>query len=123
VSALIKVLIVDDAAFMRMAVRKVLEKNGFEIVGEAENGLVALSKYKECRPDIVTMDITMPEMTGIDALKQIRQIDPNAKVVMVSAMGQETLVREAILYGAKSFIVKPYKEDHMVQTLKSVADN
>ncbi|MGI5891272.1 MAG: response regulator [Bacillota bacterium] len=120
---MIKVLIVDDAAFMRMAVRKVLEKNGFEIVGEAENGLVALSKYKECRPDIVTMDITMPEMTGIDALKQIRQIDPNAKVVMVSAMGQETLVREAILYGAKSFIVKPYKEDHMVQTLKSVADN
>jgi two-component system chemotaxis response regulator CheY len=116
-----RVMIVDDAAFMRMAIRKVLERNGFEIVGEAENGAISIEKYAECRPDIVTMDITMPEMTGIEALKRIRQIDPDARVVMVSAMGQEALVREAIINGAKSFIVKPYKEEHIVQTLNSVA--
>lgn len=114
------VLVVDDAAFMRMSIRKVLERHGFEVVGEAENGLVGVSKYQELRPDLVTMDITMPEMTGIEALKSIRQQDPNAKVVMVSAMGQEGLVREAILSGAKSFIVKPYKEDFIVSTLNSV---
>lgn len=118
---MIKVLIVDDAAFMRMAIRKVLEKNGFEVVGEAENGEVGIEKYKQCNPDVVTMDITMPEMTGIEALKEIRKFDSNAKVVMVSAMGQEALVREAILSGAKSFIVKPYKEEHIVQTLNNVA--
>jgi len=118
---MIKVLIVDDAAFMRMAIRKVLEKNNFEVVGEAENGEVGLEKYKQCSPDIVTMDITMPEMSGIEALKEICKHDSNAKVVMVSAMGQESLVREAILNGAKSFIVKPYKEDHIVQTLNSIA--
>lgn len=119
---LIKVLIVDDAAFMRLAIRKVLEKNGFEVVGEAENGLVGISKYQECRPDIVTMDITMPDMTGIEALKKIRQLDPKAKIVMVSAMGQESMVRESIINGAKSFIVKPYKEDHITQTLTKVAE-
>lgn len=114
------VLIVDDAAFMRMAIKKVLVKNGFEVVGEAENGQVSIAKYLEYRPDIVTMDITMPEMTGIEALKQIRQHDPNAKIVMVSAMGQESLVKEAIINGAKSFIVKPYKEEHIIQTLQSI---
>lgn len=114
------VLVVDDAAFMRMSIKKVLEKNGFEVVGEAENGQVGVEKFLEFHPDIVTMDITMPEMTGIEALKNIRQHDPNARVVMVSAMGQEALVREAILSGAKSFIVKPYKEDFIVNTLNSV---
>lgn len=118
---MIKVLIVDDAAFMRMAIKKMLERNGFEIAGEAENGTVSIAKYKECRPDVVTMDITMPEMTGIEALKEIRRFDGNAKVVMVSAMGQEALVREAILNGARSFVVKPYKEEHLVQTLNSLA--
>lgn len=118
---MVKVLIVDDAAFMRMAIRKVLEKNNFEIVGEAENGEVGVEKFKQCSPDVVTMDITMPEMSGIEALKEIRKVDANAKVVMVSAMGQESLVREAILNGAKSFIVKPYKEEHIVQTLNSIA--
>jgi len=117
----VKVLIVDDAAFMRMAIRKVLEKNNFEVVGEAENGEVGVEKFKQCSPDVVTMDITMPEMSGIEALKEIRKVDGNAKVVMVSAMGQESLVREAILNGAKSFIVKPYKEEHIVQTLNSIA--
>lgn len=114
------VLIVDDAAFMRMSIKKVLEKNGFEVIGEAENGQVGVAKYLEYHPDLVTMDITMPEMTGIEALKSICQHDPDARVVMVSAMGQEALVREAILNGAKSFIVKPYKEDFIINTLNSV---
>lgn len=118
---MVKVLIVDDAAFMRMAIRKVLEKNGFEVVAEAENGEVGVEKYMQYSPDIVTMDLTMPEMSGIEALKEIKKHDSNAKVVMVSAMGQEGLVREAIMSGAKSFVVKPYKEDHIVQTLTNIA--
>jgi two-component system, chemotaxis family, chemotaxis protein CheY len=117
-----KVLIVDDAAFMRMALRNLLEKNDFEIVGEAENGAVGVRKYKELHPDVVTMDITMPEMTGIEALKEIKAFDPGAKVVMVSALGQESFVREAVLNGAKTFIVKPYKEDHVVTALKKICE-
>lgn len=115
-----KVLIVDDAAFMRAAIKTILERNGFEVVGEAENGAIGVRKYQELRPDIVTMDITMPEMTGLEALKHIRSFDPDAKVVMITAMGQEHLVKEAILSGAKSFIVKPFKEDHVIQTLKEL---
>ncbi|MDW7675125.1 MAG: response regulator [Bacillota bacterium] len=115
-----KVLIVDDAAFMRMTIKMMLEKNGFEVVGEAENGAVGVTKYKECHPDIVTMDITMPELTGIEAVKAITQYDPKAKVIMVSAMGQEAMVKEAIMNGAKSFIVKPFKEEHVVQTINKL---
>ncbi|KJS20560.1 MAG: histidine kinase [Clostridiaceae bacterium BRH_c20a] len=115
-----KVLIVDDAAFMRLTIRSILEKNGFEIVGEAENGEKGVQKYKELKPDLVTMDITMPEMTGIEALKHIKEYDPNAKVVMFSAMGQELMVREAIINGAKSFIVKPFTEDHVMQVLNKI---
>ncbi|MDF2523208.1 MAG: response regulator [Clostridiales bacterium] len=115
-----KVLIVDDAAFMRMAIRTMLEKNNFEIVGEAENGAVGVKKYLEHMPDIVTMDITMPEMGGIEALKAIREHDPKAKVVMVSAMGQESMVKEAVMSGARSFIVKPFKEEHVLQTLNKI---
>jgi two-component system chemotaxis response regulator CheY len=115
-----KVLIVDDAAFMRAAIKTILERNGFEVVGEAENGAIGVRKYQKLRPDIVTMDITMPEMTGLEALKHIRSFDPDAKVVMITAMGQEHLVKEAILSGAKSFIVKPFKEDHVIQTLKEL---
>lgn len=118
---LIRVLIVDDAAFMRLTIKKMLEKNGFEIVGEAENGEIGVKKYMETHPDVVTMDITMPDMTGLEALKAIRQFDPNAKVVMVSAMGQEGIVRDAIISGAKSFIVKPYKEEQIVSTLTKIA--
>lgn len=114
------VLVVDDAAFMRLSVKTMLQKNGFEIVGEAENGLEAVQKYKELNPDIVTMDITMPKVTGVDALKVIMGFDPNAKVVMLSAMGQESMVKEAVLNGAKSFIVKPFKEEHLVKTLRSL---
>lgn len=116
-----KVLIVDDAAFMRLSIKTMLERNGFEISGEAENGTEAIEKYKELKPDIVTMDITMPGMSGIEALKAIRQVDPKAKIVMVSSMGQEVLLKEAIICGAKYFIVKPFKEEDIVRTIKQVA--
>ncbi len=115
-----RVLIVDDAAFMRMAIRTILEKNDFEVVGEAENGRIGYQKYRELMPDIVTMDITMAEMSGIEALREIIKFDPKAKVVMVSAMGQEALVRESVINGAQAFIVKPFKEEHVVQTLNKV---
>lgn len=115
-----KVLIVDDADFMRMAIRLILEKNGFEVIGEAKNGMESIEKYKELKPDIVTMDITMPEMSGVDALKMIIKHDPAAKVVMLSAMGQEEFVRESIVCGAKSFIVKPFKEDLVLQILNNI---
>ena len=113
-------LIVDDAAFMRVSIRNILLKNGFEVAGEAENGAIAVQKYAELQPDAVTMDITMPEMTGLDALKEIRKLDPNAKVIMVSALGQEAMVRDAVMAGAKGFIVKPYKEDTIVATLNKL---
>jgi two-component system, chemotaxis family, chemotaxis protein CheY len=116
-----KVLIVDDATFMRFSIRTMLEKNGFEVVGEAENGVIGVKKYMELKPDVVTMDITMPEMSGIEALKAIKQYDPNAKIVMMSAMGQEGMVKEAILSGAKSFIVKPFKEEHVISTLNKIS--
>jgi two-component system, chemotaxis family, chemotaxis protein CheY len=118
---LTSVLIVDDAAFMRMTIKMMLEKNGFEIAGEAENGAIGVQKYVQCHPDIVTMDITMPEMGGIDSLKMIRKLDPNAKVVMISAMGQEPMVMDSILNGAITFIVKPFKEEHVIETLTKVA--
>ncbi len=115
-----KVLIVDDAAFMRLSIKNMLAKSEFEIVGEAENGAIGVEMYKEFRPDIVTMDITMPVMSGIDALKEIRAFDPQAKVIMVSAMGQEGMVKESIICGAKTFIVKPFKEDFLSQTINKV---
>lgn len=113
-----KVLIVDDAAFMRMMLKDILTKNGYEVVGEAENGAKAVEKYKEVTPDLVTMDITMPEMDGISALKNIRSIDSNAKVVMCSAMGQQAMVIEAIQAGARDFIVKPFQADRVIEAVK-----
>lgn len=115
-----RVLIVDDAAFMRMAIRTMLEKENFEIVGEAQNGEEAIKKYRELLPDVVTMDITMPDMDGIEALTEIMQLDPNAKVVMLSAMGQEVMVKNAVIKGAKTFIVKPFKEEILIKTLNKV---
>ncbi len=115
-----RVLIVDDAAFMRMSIRNMLESNGFEIVGEAENGVMAIEKYKELQPEVVTMDITMPEMDGLEALREIKKIDPAASVVMVSALGQEARMKEAIIYGAKGFIVKPFKEEIIVSALSKL---
>lgn len=114
------VLIVDDAAFMRITLKTILQNNGFDVVGEAENGAVAVAKYNELKPDIVTMDITMPIMDGVQALKAIRSQDSNAKVVMISAMGQEVYVKEAVMCGAKGFIVKPWKEEYVIQTLNKL---
>jgi len=117
----IKVLIVDDAAFMRMMIKDILTKNGFEVVGEAENGAKAVEKWQELRPDLTTMDITMPEMDGITAVKQIKQIDANAKVIMCSAMGQQAMVIEAIQSGARDFIVKPFQPDRVLEALRKAA--
>lgn len=114
------VLIVDDAAFMRMMIKDVLAKNGFEVVGEAENGIKAVEKYTELKPGLVIMDITMPEMDGIEAVKKIRAIDPDAKIIMCSAMGQQAMVIEAIQAGAKDFIVKPFQPDRVVEAVKKV---
>ena len=111
------VLIVDDAAFMRMMLKDILSKNGYEVVGEAENGKVAVSMYEELKPDVVTMDITMPEMDGITAVKEIKKASPDAKVVMVSAMGQQAMVIEAIQAGAADFIVKPFQPDRVLEAL------
>ena len=111
------ILISDDAAFMRMMIKYILTKNGFNVVGEAENGLVAVDKYKELQPDLVLMDITMPEMDGIQALKKIREFDSAAKVVMCSAMGQQAMVIEAIQSGAKDFIVKPFQADRVIEAV------
>jgi len=122
VADLKKILIVDDASFMRLSLRTMLEKNGYQVVGEAENGNEAIKLYAELKPDIVTMDITMPELDGIQALKAIMQFDRTAKVVIISAMGQETKVREAVICGAKTFIVKPFKEEQLIQTLDKIAN-
>lgn len=115
-----KVLIVDDAAFMRVSIKNMLSKNGFDVVGEAENGKIAIQKYQELSPDIVTMDITMPEMDGLASIKKILAINPSANIIMISAMGQESMVREAVLSGAKGFIVKPFKEDAIVAALNNL---
>ncbi|UCZ55328.1 response regulator [Bacillus shivajii] len=112
-----KVLIVDDAAFMRMMIKDILTKNDFDVVGEAADGSQAVDLYKEHSPDIVTMDITMPEMDGITALKEIRKHDPNAKVIMCSAMGQQAMVIDAIQAGAKDFIVKPFQADRVLEAI------
>lgn len=113
-----KVLIVDDAVFMRMKLKDILEKDGYEIVGEAQNGLEAVEKYRQEMPDIVTLDITMPEMNGIEALKKIKEIDPAAKVIMCSAMGQQSMVMDAIQEGASDFIVKPFETERVLQSVK-----
>ena len=111
------VLIVDDAAFMRMMIKDILNKNGFEVVGEAENGVQAIEQYKELQPDLVTMDITMPEMDGVAALKEIKQMDPSSIVIMCSAMGQQAMVIDAIQAGAKDFIVKPFQADRVLEAI------
>lgn len=114
------VLIVDDATFIRMQLKQLLEKNAFTVVGEAENGKVALKKIQELKPDIVTLDITMPEMDGIECMAEIKKMDYIPSVIMVSAMGQEHFVQKAVLNGAKGFIVKPYKEEIVVKQLKKL---
>ncbi|WP_099468761.1 response regulator [Konateibacter massiliensis] len=115
-----KVLVVDDAVFMRLTIKTSLEKNGFQVVGEAGDGREAVEKFAILKPDIVTLDITMPEMSGIDTLKAMIQLDRNVKVIMVSAMGQEEKVKDAIMNGAKSFIVKPFKEEQLIKALEKI---
>ncbi len=115
-----KILIVDDAAFMRMMIKNILIKEGYEVVGEAENGAQAVEKFKELKPDLVTMDITMPEMDGISAVKEIMKINKGAKVVMCSAMGQQAMVIDAIQAGAKDFIVKPFQADRVIEAISKV---
>jgi two-component system, chemotaxis family, chemotaxis protein CheY len=111
------ILIVDDAAFMRMMIKDILTKNGFQVVGEAADGVQAIEKYKEFMPDLITMDITMPEMDGITALKEIKKINPNVKVIMCSAMGQQAMVIDAIQAGARDFIVKPFQADRVLEAI------
>ncbi|MCL2740548.1 MAG: response regulator [Oscillospiraceae bacterium] len=115
-----KILIVDDAAFMRMLIKGILTNGGYEVVGEAENGLKAVESYKALNPDLVIMDITMPEMNGIDAVKEIKKANPDAKVIMCSAMGQQAMVIEAIQAGARDFIVKPFQNERVIEAVKKV---
>lgn len=118
-----KVLIVDDALFMRRMLADIIKKEGFEVCGEAENGKEAIEKYKQLKPDLVTMDIVMPKMDEIDgvvAVREILKIDPQAKIVMVSAMGQHSLVVEAIQAGAKDFVTKPFQPSRVIEAIKRV---
>lgn len=115
-----RVLVVDDAAFMRMMIKDILRKGGYQVVGEAEDGLRAIEKYRELKPDLVTMDITMPEMDGITAVKEIRKIDENAMIIMCSAMGQQAMVIDAIQSGAKDFVVKPFQTDRVLEAIRKV---
>ena len=116
------ILICDDAAFMRMMIKDILVKNGYNIAGEAENGVKAVEKYQETKPDLVLMDITLPEMDGIQALKKINAIDANASVVMCSAMGQQAMVIESIQSGARDFIVKPFQPDRVIEAVKKAVE-
>ena len=113
-----RVLIVDDLAFIKLIIKDTLEKTGFEVAGEASNGVEAIEQYKRLQPDIILMDITMPKMDGIQAIQEIVKIDPQAKVIMCSALGQQKLIIQSIQLGAKDFIVKPFKPERIVGAIK-----
>ena len=115
-----RILVVDDAAFMRMMVRDMLKKIGHQAAGEAANGLQGVQMYKELKPDLVTMDVTMPEMDGVEAVKEIMAFDKDAKIIMISAMGQQAIVMDCIRAGAKDFIVKPFNIDRVAEAVKKV---
>ena len=115
-----RVLVVDDAIFMRKMISDILIENGMEIVGEADTGLKAVESYKEHKPDLVTMDIIMPEMNGIDAVREIIAADPQAKIVMCSALGQQALVNDAINVGAKDFLIKPFNPSRVIEVVNKV---
>lgn len=110
-------MIVDDAAFMRMMLKDILTKNGYTVIGEAENGAVSVEKYMELKPNLTIMDITMPEMDGLQAVKEIRKRDPQARIIMCSAMGQQAMVIEAIQSGAKDFVVKPFQPERVLEAV------
>ena len=114
------ILLVDDAAFMRMMLKDILTKNGYTVIGEAENGVKAIEKYKELKPNLTILDITMPEMDGIQAAKGIKATDSAALIIMCSAMGQQAMVIESIQAGARDFIVKPFQADRVIEAVKKV---
>ena len=116
----VQILIVDDAIFMRKMIGDILKKEGYEVCGEAENGIEAISKYKELNPDLVTMDIIMPDMSGIEAVQEIVKLDSKAKILMVSAMGQQSLVVEAIQKGAKDYVIKPFQPSRVLEAVERV---
>ena len=111
------IMIVDDAAFMRVMLKDILQKNGFSVVSEAENGVMAIEKYQEFQPNLTILDITMPEMDGLQVVKEIRKLDPQARIIMCSAMGQQAMVIEAIQSGAKDFIVKPFQAERVLEAV------
>jgi two-component system chemotaxis response regulator CheY len=115
-----RILVVDDTLFMRTLLKNILTTGGHEIVGEAEDGDIGVSKYQELKPDIVTMDVVMPKMNGIEALKAIKSLDPNAKVIMCTAVGQEQMVKLAIKSGARGYIVKPFQAPKVLEEIGSV---
>ena len=117
-----RVLIADDASFMRQMIREIIEPEGFEVVAEAADGVEAVEQFEAAHPDIVTMDIVMPKRSGIDAVKAILEAHPTACIVMCSALGQETLVMEALQAGAKDFIVKPFKPDSVLETMNKIVE-
>jgi two-component system chemotaxis response regulator CheY len=117
-----RILVADDASFMRQMIREIVEEAGHEVVAEASDGVEAIEQFKKHHPDVVTMDIVMPRRSGIDAVKGIIEVDPSACVVMCSALGQETLVQEALQAGARDFIVKPFKPDAVTATLRKVIE-
>ena len=114
------VLVCDDAIFMRTMIADILTQAGYEVIGEAESGLQAVDKYRQLKPDLVTMDIVMPDMGGIDAVREICKTDPDAKILMCSAMGQQALVVEAIQAGAKDFVVKPFQPSRVLEAVQRV---
>lgn len=118
----INILIADDLKFIKLVLRDLVEKAGFRVVGEASNGEEAVELYQDQRPDVVLMDITMPKLDGLAALKRILKIDPEAKVIMCSALGQQSLIVQALQLGAKDFIVKPFKEERVITAIKKILD-
>lgn len=117
-----RILVADDASFMRMMIREIVEEEGYEVVGEASDGIEAVALFQELHPDIVTMDIVMPRCSGIDAVRKIVEVEPTACIVMCSALGQESLVSESLQAGARDFIVKPFNPDSVLATLRTVLE-
>ena len=120
VNTMAAVLVVDDTLFMRASIRQMLEANGHSVAGEASNGVEAIEKYAAVKPDVILMDITMPDMDGLEALRRIKEIDPKAKVIMCTAMGQQAMVAKAVELGAQQFIVKPFQPDRLMAAIDTV---